>query len=113
MDGLLAQTLQVAVPMWIDRLKRKGGPDDDDWREVRFNSEFLGLRGDLVLHAPRPGLTADYFNRLAHAVAVLAFREGHPDKGDPGGFPSMGRWYNPDPPYCHPLPAYWTESAPG
>ena len=70
----LGNALQVAVPLWIERIKAKGGPDAEDWKKARETSDILGERGDILLcGGGKQGEAADQFNRTAHGIAVLAF----------------------------------------
>jgi hypothetical protein len=80
----LPLALEGAVPVWIAEIKDRGGPDDTDYERVRAFAPVLAERGDRLLHGSRvPGETADLFNRLADALAVLAFL--------PGGVRAFGR----------------------
>lgn len=76
----LSSMMQLAVPLWIERMRAKGGPDDEDRKKAQETSEILGERGDILLHGGgKPGECADQFNRTAQAVAVLAFVPGGVD----------------------------------
>ena len=73
----LFSMMQLAVPLWIERMKAKGGPDDEDRKKAQETSGILGERGDILLcGGGKKGEVADQFNRVSHAVAVLAFCPG-------------------------------------
>ena len=73
----LTMMMQLAVPLWIQRLKDKGGPDAEDQKKAQETSDILGERGGILLHGGgKKGECADQFNRTAHAIAVLAFVPG-------------------------------------
>jgi hypothetical protein len=73
----LGNALQLAIPLWIERIKAKGGPDAEDRKKAQETSQILGERGDILLFGGgKKGECADQFNRTAHAVAVLAFVPG-------------------------------------
>lgn len=77
MSQLLAIGLSAAIPLRIAELKAKGGPDDDDYERARQYSRTLAERGDvLMFRGGKPGEAAELFNRLAEAVAVMAFAPG-------------------------------------
>jgi len=76
-NDLLPTMLQMAVPLYIMRLKEKGGPDKDDMKKAQEWSDVLGERGDILLcGGGKKGECADMFNGTAHAVAVLSFCPG-------------------------------------
>lgn len=69
--------LAAAVPLWIYELQARGGPGLDDWDEAREFSQVLAEKGDkLLFRSEKEGETAELFNRLAKALAVLAFAPG-------------------------------------
>jgi hypothetical protein len=73
----LSDMMQVAVPLWIERMRAKGGPDAEDRKKAQETSGILGERGDILLcGGGKKGEASDQFNRTAHAVAVLAFCPG-------------------------------------
>jgi hypothetical protein len=73
----LSSMMQLAVPLWIERMKAKGGPDDEDRKKAQETSNILGERGDILLcGGGKKGEVADQFNRTAYAVATLAFVPG-------------------------------------
>jgi len=70
----LGNALQLAVHLWIERIKAKGGPDAEDRKKTGETSDILGERGDILLFGGgKQGEAADQFNRTAHGIAVLAF----------------------------------------
>jgi len=77
MSHLLSDTLQLAVPLRIDELRRAGGPRSTDFEEARAFVPDLCAKGDLILYkSKKKGETAALFNRLVRAIAVLAFVPG-------------------------------------
>jgi len=76
-DPLLPLTLDVAVPLRIDEIRRRGGPTAADLKKAQDYGITLASRGDrLLFRSKKKGETAELFNGLAHAVAVLAFLPG-------------------------------------
>lgn len=76
-ENLLADMMQMAVPLHIARLSEKGGPSAEDMAKAQETSGMLGERGDVLLcGGGKPGECSDLFNRTAAAIAVLAFCPG-------------------------------------
>ena len=82
-DSLLAISLSAAVPLRIMELQRQGGPTEMDWRNAADFGQILAEKGDVLQFGygkrkPQAGepSVADLFNRLAQALAVLAFIPG-------------------------------------
>jgi predicted Rossmann-fold nucleotide-binding protein len=76
-NDLLPGMMQMAVPIHIEELKKKGGPDEEDMKKAQEISAVLGERGDILLYGGgKPGECADQVNRTARAIAVLAFVPG-------------------------------------
>lgn len=75
-NAALEICLSAAVPLWIDDLKQKGGPDDRDRELAQEYGSILAEKGDVLQFGGKKGEAADLFNKLAHAVAVLAFQPG-------------------------------------
>jgi hypothetical protein len=86
---LLKTSLEFAVSLRIMELQQRGGPTDTDFRRLRAIGQDIASYGDaLMFRTPasksHPG-TADLFNRLAYAIAVMAHC--------PGGVNLLGvRW---------------------
>ena len=75
-DNLMLM-MQMAVPLYIERLKEKGGPTPEDMKKAQETSDMLGERGDVLLcGGGKKGECAELFNRTAAAIAVLAFVPG-------------------------------------
>jgi hypothetical protein len=76
---LLELSISAAVPLWIESLKLL--PEDELEQLLRDRtpelSEIVACRGDeLLFRSNRAGGTAEVFNALAEAVALLAFLPG-------------------------------------
>jgi len=77
MSDHLSIALSAAVPLHIAELKAKGGPDAADLKKAQELSQILGERGDILLFGGgKKGEAADQFNRVARALAVLAYCPG-------------------------------------
>jgi hypothetical protein len=73
----LLPALGVAVPLWVHDLYRNGGPTPADWQRLSQMGHIFAERGDVLLFGgSRPGETAELFNQLAEALALLAFLPG-------------------------------------
>jgi hypothetical protein len=76
-ETLLQASLEIAVPLWIERLNAKGGPDAEDFSRASEFGEVLASRGDVLLfRGGKKGESAELFNRTAEAIAVLSFLPG-------------------------------------
>ena len=74
-EDLLIVSLEVAVPLWIDRMKQA------PWAEIELSlprcAEVIANRGDIILFkSQKRGETAAAFNVLAQALAALSFMPG-------------------------------------
>jgi hypothetical protein len=72
----LVLTLELAVPLRIAELQRRGGPLEADWDAARTFGPVLSERGDVLLYGGKQGQAAGLFNSLAEAIAVMAFLPG-------------------------------------
>lgn len=73
--SLLTSTLQLAVPMWIDQMRRY--PWEHIQERAKVCSQHIAEHGDLILFkGKKKGESAEAFNRLAEGVACLAFVPG-------------------------------------
>lgn len=84
----LTSFLAVAVPLKIAEYRdRSGGrPSQHDRDRVAATASEISGKGDRLIHAaPGEGGTAELFNRVADALAILAFQ--------PGGVTFMGVQY--------------------
>lgn len=91
-NGLLSIALSAAVPLWIMKFVRAGGPSDADYEAAVAFALTLAEKGDVLLFGrggrrvpPGEPSVADLFNGLARSVAVLAFC--------PGGITVFGQHY--------------------
>lgn len=72
---LLSVTLSAAVPLWIERLRRK------PWKYIMERAAFCGQvvaeKGDIIqFKSKKKGETENAFNHLAEGLACLAFAPG-------------------------------------
>ena len=72
---LLSSTLQLAVPLWIDQLRKR------DWEYVqeraKICSDYVAEHGDVILfRGKKKGESATAFNHLAEGIACLSFCPG-------------------------------------
>lgn len=72
---LLRIALSAAVPLWIGKLKTR------QWSELMERRdkcvEMIASHGDNILYrSKKPGQTAEAFNALAEAIAILSFAPG-------------------------------------
>jgi hypothetical protein len=73
--GLLAATLQVAVPFWIEQLR--GAGDEDRLAMALESAQFIAEHGDNVLYrGARKGDSAKAFNHVARGLAIGAYQPG-------------------------------------
>jgi hypothetical protein len=73
---LLATTLEVAVPLRIAEYRAQGATHihEDVRRQL---VEMIAAHGDDIIYkSKKPGGTADAFNALARALALLSFAPG-------------------------------------
>lgn len=74
---LLPVALSAAVPLWVFEIYERGGPQKSDWQRLQNLGLLLAERGDrLLFRSPREGETAELFNALAEALAILSFLPG-------------------------------------
>lgn len=79
----LATMLDAAVPLYIEELHERGGPNDADIDTARSFVPSLTMRGDVLLYGGKPAEAGDLANRLAFAIAVMSFM--------PGGITAFGQ----------------------
>ena len=76
-DVILKDLMSVAVFLTIEQIRRRGGPSEADMKKAQETSNILGEHGDILLFGGgKKGECADQFNRVAHAISVLAFVPG-------------------------------------
>ena len=76
-DRHLCDMMALAVPLYIAKLKAKGGPDAEDYKRATEFSSVLGERGDILLFGGgKKGECADMFDKCAFSVSVLSFCPG-------------------------------------
>jgi hypothetical protein len=97
-QSLLPTALSAAVPLWINDLFQRGGLTLEDWQRLADLGQLLAAHGDaLLFHSPKEGETAQVFNALAEALALLAFL--------PGGVSFAGQHFDALPLLTHALGA--------
>ena len=73
--SLLSSTLQLAVPLWIDQLRRY--PWEHIEERAKVCSQYIAEKGDIILFkSKKKGETAKAFNHLAEGIACLSFVPG-------------------------------------
>jgi hypothetical protein len=83
-EALLVSTLELAIPLWVERFADTGGPCDEDFEWAREFAWVLGSDGDKLFYRDKKqGETARLFNDLARALAIMAHV--------PGGVTLLGR----------------------
>lgn len=86
----LLPTLQLAVPMWIQRLR-----GTDEWQRValaREDAQAVAERGDALMYRSKPGRSGEVFNALARGLAIAAYQ--------PGGVTAFGEHWCTDHDVC-------------
>lgn len=82
----LAMALSAAVPLRIAEFKGMGGIEERDLWWARTFAQELGADGDILLYqGKKQGRSADMFNGLVRAIAILSFC--------PGGIRFLGQKY--------------------
>jgi hypothetical protein len=74
-EALLAATLEVAVPMWIEQM-RSWPPERVQARAKELAPVIASTADNVLFRGKKRGQTAEAFNRLAEGVACLAFAPG-------------------------------------
>lgn len=73
----LMTALSAAVPLRILELRQRGGPSSSDWESACDFADTLAEKADrLLFRSSKKGETAELFNRLAAAIAVLSYAPG-------------------------------------
>lgn len=71
---LLPLALSAAVPLRVYAIYQRNGPTREDWSELQHIGCLLAEWGQaLLFRSSRIGETADVFNNLAEALAILSF----------------------------------------
>lgn len=82
-SDVLGLSLELAVPLWMMRYRERGGPSEADIQRVQGRDSITAHGDDILFASKKKGSTANYFNDLTEAIAVLAFM--------PGGVKVFGR----------------------
>ena len=70
----LPDTLLFSVPMWQEEIRKDY---DYYWNKREFYAQFIGEKGDIILYrGNKKGETAEAFNTLSCAIALLSFQPG-------------------------------------
>ncbi len=70
-------TLQLSVWLRIQKFKQQGGPTEDDYTRAMAFAPILAEKADILLFGGgKKNEVAELFNKLADAVAVMAFVPG-------------------------------------
>lgn len=70
---MLATCLDAAVPLWIERFRNL--PEDERLEMIDEVSKDFATKMEYVIHL-KEGETAEAFNDLARAIALLSFCPG-------------------------------------
>jgi hypothetical protein len=70
-SSCLLPSLEIAVPLRIPELQRRGGPTDTHFEMARSFSIVIAEKGDILLFGGKKGEAARLFNQLAEALAVM------------------------------------------
>jgi hypothetical protein len=74
---LLTLSLSASVPLRIQEIIRTGGPTEADYERIASYSEDLTTNGaDLFFRSAVKNATAERFNQVTDAIAVLSFQPG-------------------------------------
>jgi hypothetical protein len=74
---LLTISLSAAVPLRILEIVQAGGPTESDLARARSSTADLTANGaDLFFRSRVKGASAERFNQVAEAIAVLSFQPG-------------------------------------
>lgn len=71
----LTPVLEVAVRLRMHSFANAGGPSEDDFKRAQAFGQVLAEKGDRLLHRVEAE-TAEVFNGLADALAVMSFVPG-------------------------------------
>lgn len=73
-EAMLPTALSAAVPLWVFAISERGGPTPEDWARLPQLGRLIAEQGDLLLsRSTREGETAERFNTVAEALALLSF----------------------------------------
>lgn len=86
----MSTALMVAVPMWIDRIKREAWTFERRAERAAICGQHVAEKGDVLQFGGKKGEAAEAFNRLAEGLACAAFQ--------PGGVRFAGVLYDANPP---------------
>lgn len=76
-DALLIATLEVAVPMWIDKFKREKVPLEKIVEDAHELAQVIAEKGDVIqFKSKKRSETGTAFNALAKAIAAMSFMPG-------------------------------------
>lgn len=74
-ESLLAATLEIAVPLWIERVVTY--PEELRLERARECAQVVAEKGDIIqFRSKKNGESAAAFNKLAEGIACAAFQPG-------------------------------------
>lgn len=75
--NVLSISLSASVPLRTLEIIRAGGPTEEDYERIRSYTDDLTTNGaDLFFRSPRKDASAERFNQVTDAIAVLSFQPG-------------------------------------
>ena len=80
--GLLGTTLQLAVPLWVEKIKSEQWSFEKRRERAEICAYEVAAKGDVLQFGGRKGEAGQAFNMLAEGLALLAM--------NPGGITFMG-----------------------
>jgi hypothetical protein len=72
----LVPSLEVAVPLWVERIRMRGQTIPSDSARERMIRTIAEHGDDILFRSTKTGATAAAFNDLAEALAYLSFCPG-------------------------------------
>ncbi len=72
----MAIAISCSVPLYIAEIKQMGYATSDYQDSLREIADLITSDGDVLLYGGNKGEPAKIFNKLAKAVAFLAFQPG-------------------------------------
>lgn len=73
-SALLLISLEAAVPLWIDRVRRV--PFEQRAERAKTLADVVASKGDVLQFGGKSGEAAEAFNALAEGLAIAALQPG-------------------------------------